>query len=87
MHAVDLVPCLCWVCFSVQSDRAPEELERGEATRDEVCDRLHRVPFSVDRRNSAHLAFFSGSVEDLLEHSGHRQRRRKVEGIVSAFIR
>lgn len=72
----------------MQSDRAPEELERGEGAREEDHDGVHRVPFSVDRRNSAHLAYFSGSVEDLLEHSGHRQRRRsKAERSVSAFIR
>ena len=77
----------CLAYLSVLGDRAPEEVEEGGGAQDEDTDGLHQVPFSVDRSNSAHLAYFSGSVEDLLEHSGRRHRRGRRESGVSAFLR
>ncbi len=72
----------------MQGDRVPEELETGGGAQDTDTDGLHQVPFSVDRSNSARLAYFSGSIEELLEHSSFgQQRMRSRKNSLSAFIR
>ena len=40
-----------------------------ETFEEDADGQVHRVPFSVDRRNSANVAFFSGSVENLLKET------------------
>ena len=77
-----------WLTYlSVPGGHAPEELEEGGVVQNADTDGLHQVPFSVDRSNTGHLAYFSGSIEDLLEHSSHRQRRERRESSASAFLR
>ena len=72
----------------MQGDSVPAELETGEGAQDTDTDGLHQVPFAVDRSNSARLAYFSGSIEELLEHSSFgQQRMRRRENSLSAFIR
>ena len=49
---------------------------------DHDIDGVHAVPFSVDRSNSLHLAYFSGSVEQLLEEVKMNTRRRRISAML-----
>ena len=57
-------------------DNSSDEVQVPDSANSSV-DGLHVVPFTVDRSNSSHLNYFSGSVEHLLKEVG-RSRRSSI---------